>query len=739
MSLTEKISKQNIEIYNDTLTYLDNGTVGPGADRIKIADSRAALETRLDDPDMSELQRDTLVFQHFVAEMNHVANRSTLPEERNEEIGRAMASELLAIRGDSDKLKGKMDAFLSPDKVKPFGWSSIDRALEESKFEKLVDIIADDTAMNYNALGIVIERAAVQSVNRVNARVLAGMGLLTNKSKRDTAEGLTTRATLNMVHTGNNWITAWEETTKDASTSGVGAALTQAQIDELGLKFFADPANDPWMTANAMRVGDVPTSEIALYIKDSINSDAPGSLTVDKNGDFVPYKEEIKVIESIAGLTGSTDDVAKVVADVKIPSPPTYGMMGPEGENWAIASIAKMIEIPGFATVINTSTPAQIAGIIKVALGASMEVKIGDSDSALAAAFALKNQLDKADVSTPDLAKAWLAEARKELAVPMQKLGSEVIQGQIFNATGYFSKQESMRDLDREKYVAQRDPNGEIDQGMTYALNNPEVFPTSFMYETRDMSLEEVVNAATEQGLKFEAELDTNDKITGGNFKIDPEWIKDKKETVAWSITSNTRAETGITMGDANVFVEKKTATSMRESAQRIAKNNSDDLTAQSTSRVLNLLAGPEKGGGPDLQAIRDLLRSKDEAEATDKMILKLLISGDTMEIPARKIIALTTIAEQNPAVLRELLKAPGKLSIFGGISRGVDKDPDGNWTVRMGKFSDDLFRSRANLTGFNGVRPGHIWADTVARNREMDEKEKTEVHNTLFDLGDIS
>jgi hypothetical protein len=211
--------------------------------------------------------------------------------------------------------------------------------------------------------------------------------------------------------------------------------------------------------------------------------------------------------------------------------------------------------------------------------------------------------------------------------------------------------------------------------------------------------------------------------VTKAECVPDVEKLREMTERPAWSVTSN--ATTGLTRVTGTVNVDYNTRTSMRESARRIAGANPDNEFAQSASRVLGLIAGPEEGGRVDLNLVRDLQKSTNPADKRDQHMLSLLLPGTKQEIPAGAIIALTILAENNPMELNELLGLDAKAGqkIFAQAVQSLTKDNEGNWVMKMSMSNNNVYRSRADLKGFYGVSEGTVWHSSTHRKIQANTK----------------
>lgn len=718
-ALTTKINEQNKDVHSATLVTLQDRTVGPGINLENVADSRIALMDVLDDPNMTQLQRDTLLLKQFNQEIDHLTNRSTLRPERNEEIGRQLGEDLMAL-GGSKRLRGWMDAKLSPNQLEPVEWSAINRSLAKNNMEQLIALIGDDIAMQPNAIRVVIEKAMMANVYDVQGRVDSALPFLKNNpSKSAKARELTINACLNMVHTGNSWTEAWAETTNLIPRTGVGAELTQEQLDALSIQFNSDPGNTTWMETNHMLTSGIPTSEIAIKLKESLQSGAPESINVDKNGALIPYEMKHITLSNIDGLEGSSMDIAQVAASIQLPPPPSYDMQGNKGADWAMASLEKMFSIPGFALAIKKNTNEQIVKMLGEILQQSMKVKISDTPSLMTLAFAIKGSLAEADISTPELATKWLADTRETLVVPFQDLGTDILAAQLGQANGFFAQRGDGNSKDQNDRVAKIvDPTSPTYEMDVFVLTHPnDAIPTSMQHDMRNMNGARIMSDMREQGMVPQVTaVDSKGKMIKAEILPDVNKIREMGQVPSWSVTSNAPGgKIDRTTGTVNV--DAGTRDAMRASARRIVAANPDDQYAMSASRVLDLLAG-EEGGRPDLGAIRDLQRSDDPNRTRDKQMLSLILPWDKQEIPAGAIIALTILAENNPMELTELLGIDAKSGnrIFAQAVQSLTKDNEGNWVLRMSMSSDNVYRSRTDPKGFYGQPEGHEWFASTAK-----------------------
>jgi hypothetical protein len=722
-SLTTKINAQNQDVHNGTLFTLSDRTVGPGIDLVNVADSRIALMDVLDDPNMTKLQRDNLLFKQFKAELDHLTNRSTLRPARNEEIGRELGEDLMAI-GGSERLRGWMDAHLSPNQLDPVEWSAINKSLASGNMEHLIDLVGDDVSLQPNIIRLVIEKAALANIYNVQGRVVSALPFLTNNpSKTGKARELTTQASLNMVHTGKSWTEAWAEVTNGVPTDGVGANLTQEQLDELSLAFNSDPGNTAWMETNHMLTSGMPTSDIAIKLKESLQSGDPTSINVDEKGDLVPYKKEYDTIVNKDALAGTNADIAKVAEKVQLPAPPSFGMEGEPGAAWSMKCLEDIFALDGFALAISEADNEGAVKMLKGILQQSMKVKIADTASVSTLAFAIKESLADADVSTEALAQKWLAETRENLVAPFQKIGTDILDAQLGQSKGYLAKARNGNPADirnRVKAVG-LDPTDKLG---AFVLTHPlKVIPTGMQHDMRHLGGAELMSDITEQGM-FVSPLakDDDGNITKAEVIPNEKKIREMAQVPTWSVTTNAN---GLSRTTGTVNVDSSTRKSLRKSAIRIAAANPDNQFAQSASRVLNLLAGSEGGGRPDLGLIRDLQVSDAPENARDKRMLELLLPGDKQEIPAGAIIALTILAEQNPMELNELLGIDAKKGnrIFAQAAQSLTKDNEGNWVMKMSMSNNNVYRSRADLKGFYGVSEGTVWHSSTHRKVQANTK----------------
>ena len=725
-SLTTKINEQNKAVHKASLITLEDRTVGPGINREAVEDSRNALKNVLDDPNMTVLQRDTLLFDQLKREIEHLTNRSSFRPERNEQIGRDLANDLMEM-GGSDRLRGWVDKYLSPDQLKPIEWSAINLSLASNNMEKLVDIAADDTAMQTNVVRLIVERAMLGNIPGVQGRVTSALPFLKNNpSKTAKAEKLTTNAALYMVHTGSSWMEAWASVTAEVPTNGVGAELTQEQLDALSIAFNSDPGNTTWMRANSMIRNGSPTSDIALEIKASLRSDSPESINVDEKGQFVPYEAEIVSTQTADALGGTKANVAEVAEKISLPTPPSTGMEREAGAAWAMQCIETMFAEPGVALGFRKNNREQNVIALQGILAESMGVRISDSASVRTLAIAIEDSLLDANISTQELAQQWLTETRDKLVAPMKKIGIRILQDQIDQSPGFLSYAERGRDADRKARVKEEGVSPEDPTGTFVLLNPSNCIPTSLQHRLRKMGGLEVLNEIEEYGMVFKTTMDGKNQITSAMLVPSEDKIREMIETPAFSIT--TSSQLGLTVSDGTINVPGRTRKAMRDSSMRIVAANPDNEFALSASRVLDVLAGTDERvvdafGGGDLQNLRNLQRSTgDAATDRDRQVLGLLIPGDKQEIPAGAIIALTILAENNPMQLNELLGLDAKAGqrIFAQAVQSLTKDSEGNWILDMSASdSGGVYRSQTDLKGFTGVPEGTQWYSQKQANEQ--------------------
>ena len=723
-SLTTKINEQNKAVHKASLITLEDRTVGPGINQKAVEDSRNALKNVLDDPNMTVLQRDNLLFDQLKREIDHLTNRSSFRPERNEQIGRDLANDLMEM-GGSDRLRGWVDKYLSPDQLKPIEWSAINLSLASDNMEKLVDIAADDTAMQTNVVRLIVERAMLGNLPNVQGRVVSALPFLKNNpSKTAKAEKLTTNAALYMVNTGSSWMEAWASVTAEVPTNGVGAELTQEQLDALSIAFNSDPGNTTWMKANSMIRNGSPTSDIALEIKKSLKSNSPESINVDEKGQFVPYEMKIASTQTADALGGTKANIAGAAKDIDLPTPPSTGMEREAGAAWAMQCIETMFAKPGVALGLSQNDREQNVIALQGILAESMGVRISDSASVRTLAIAVEESLVGANISTQELAQKWLTDTRKNLVAPMKKIGARILQDQIDQSPGFLSYTGRGTDADKRARI--------IDEGVppedavgTYVLLHAEAsIPTALRWRLKDMGGAEVLTDIEEMGLVFDTtttKTNGKDQITSAVLLPSEDKIREMIQTPAFSIT--TSSQQGLSLMNGNINVPVSTRKAMRESSMRIVAAHPDNEFALSASRVLDVLAGTDERVD-DLKNLRHLQRSKgDAATDRDRQVLGLLIPGDTQEIPAGAIIALTILAEQNPLQLNELLGINAKegQKIFAQAVQSMTKDSEGNWMLDM-SASDfgGVYRSQTDLKGFTGVSEGTQWWSQSEKNKQQ-------------------